>query len=608
MTEAVVIMAIGPVQGFIAAARRSRDLWYGSWLLSELSKAAAQAVAARVGVGALIFPATDNEKDLQPDSSLNVANKVVALVPAAQAAEIAEAARAAVATRVKQLAEEAFGHVKGRFDRDIALKQVADLPEVVWATAEVAADGYAAARDRAERALAARKSLRDFAPVGEWGSVRPKSSLDGLRESVLPEPKGEDAAKRYEKYGVRGGEQLCGVGLMKRHGQRGRGDQADRVCSTSHVAALPTLEQIPDNEDARRAASEFFRVLREELGLPAEVFGKTPFPHPVFGDRDGRLLFESRYGEFFEDEPDRAERRRKQETAVRALKRFLREAGVKAPYPYYGLLLADGDRMGAAIDDCKTPEAHRKLSRALADFAGNTRRIVEDDHRGSLIYAGGDDVLAYVPLHTALACAKALADAFRQKLGGFQTADGQAPTLSVGLAVSHHLDPLEDAILRARRAEGRAKQTRNALAIAFDKRGGVETVVGGEWGKFDARFDQLIALYAAGALAHGAAYELRRLARQLDERNADAEFRTAIRLEALRILQRKRDRRGAPVSVETLQTLAAALEQQSVGALADELVLAREFARLRKPSPTPVASPSADEPTSEQVTMRGTEL
>ena len=37
---------IGPVQEFIAAARRSRDLWFGSWLLSELSKAAARGIAA----------------------------------------------------------------------------------------------------------------------------------------------------------------------------------------------------------------------------------------------------------------------------------------------------------------------------------------------------------------------------------------------------------------------------------------------------------------------------------------------------------------------------------------------------------------------------------
>ena len=31
------VCSIGPVQDFIATARKSRDLWFGSWLLSELS-------------------------------------------------------------------------------------------------------------------------------------------------------------------------------------------------------------------------------------------------------------------------------------------------------------------------------------------------------------------------------------------------------------------------------------------------------------------------------------------------------------------------------------------------------------------------------------------
>ena len=38
-TTYLVNIAIGPVQEFIASARRSRDMWFGSWLLSELSKA-----------------------------------------------------------------------------------------------------------------------------------------------------------------------------------------------------------------------------------------------------------------------------------------------------------------------------------------------------------------------------------------------------------------------------------------------------------------------------------------------------------------------------------------------------------------------------------------
>ena len=59
----LMIFHIGPVQEFIASARRSRDLWFGSWLLSELSKAAALEIVQQNGDDlerSLIFPAPDS--------------------------------------------------------------------------------------------------------------------------------------------------------------------------------------------------------------------------------------------------------------------------------------------------------------------------------------------------------------------------------------------------------------------------------------------------------------------------------------------------------------------------------------------------------------------
>ena len=60
----LVLIHIGPVQAFIASARRSRDLWFGSWVLSELSKAAAKEVLT-LGNGnlkTLIFPYPKDEQ------------------------------------------------------------------------------------------------------------------------------------------------------------------------------------------------------------------------------------------------------------------------------------------------------------------------------------------------------------------------------------------------------------------------------------------------------------------------------------------------------------------------------------------------------------------
>ena len=58
MTAHLLALTVGPVQEFIAAARRTRDLWFGSYLLSEISKATAKAVQDHGGT--LIFPAPHN--------------------------------------------------------------------------------------------------------------------------------------------------------------------------------------------------------------------------------------------------------------------------------------------------------------------------------------------------------------------------------------------------------------------------------------------------------------------------------------------------------------------------------------------------------------------
>lgn len=73
----LLAISIGPVQEFIATARRSRDLWFGSWLLSELSKAASKYI--HENNGELIFPFPEGLSNaLAKNSSFSVVNKLMA--------------------------------------------------------------------------------------------------------------------------------------------------------------------------------------------------------------------------------------------------------------------------------------------------------------------------------------------------------------------------------------------------------------------------------------------------------------------------------------------------------------------------------------------------
>lgn len=595
----VLTVSIGPVQDFIASARRSRDLWFGSWLLSELSKAAAERIVRRHKNEALIFPAPEDPSQLAPGSTFNVVNRVVALVedPDVTAAEVERAVR----ERLGRLAGDAFDEIERpsrHFLRDVAEAQVADLVEIFWAAypCDDPSDTtqYRRARARAESLLSARKMTRDFKKV-TWGRPVPKSSLDGQRESVIHEDAYKHLSPRELRraYGIRPGERLCGVGVLKRHGNRG-GD--DSFFSTSHVAALPLLGRLAKKEGAAGAVNTYAAKLREALGVDDRELGLVPAsppytPNPSFSRRvgqtlygyDGHLLFEERLADLLGERGDARKAKADTAAARSALGDFLRIAadGLR-PLPYYGLLLADGDRMGAAIDAAGTPGEHRRLSQKLTAFARTALTLVAE-HSGSLVYAGGDDVLAFVPLHTALRCARSLADEFAAQLGS--VAGAARPTLSAGMVVAHHLDPLSDVLALARAAERRAKMVpgKNALAVTVSKRSGPDVTVSGRWGEVDERLSMFAALHIADAVPDGAAYELRglKLSLGVEGRAGGGALDRAAHHEAVRILRRKRAARG---SEELAEGVLAALEGMlargdvSVSSLSDELRVARVFA------------------------------
>ncbi|AEG14069.1 CRISPR-associated protein, Crm2 family [Desulfofundulus kuznetsovii DSM 6115] len=593
----LVVFHIGPVQDFIATARRSRDLWFGSWLLSELAKAAALEIVRQNGndTSCLVFPAPD-EDELEQLRSLdfNAPNKVMAQVRC-NPAELSEAVKEAIFRRLGEICADAYAKVRGEFNCEVAWQQVEDFLEFFWASYPLNGS-YKQARDFAETILNARKTTRNFAPV-MWGSTAPKCSLDGSRESVIPASVHRQMNENEfrEDYGIRRGEHLCGVCLLKRHGKRGK---EEHFFSTSHIAALPLLERLTDRH--RPLVDEYIGKLKE-LGIPSDALGTVRTPHPVFGRHDGQLLFEERLGEFFEMEE-------KLRQAKRALRSFLKEAfDGKKPLPYYALLLADGDHMGKVIDAQETPEKHQELSRSQSRFAQEARDIVQR-HQGSLLYSGGDDVLALVPLHTVLACARRLTETFRQRLADFKVKDGEeeiSPTLSVGIAVAHHLAPLSDVLELTRAAEKAAKSIKgkNALAVALSKRSGVERTVKGTWGTLDRRLEWFTGLYQTEAIPDGAAYELRDLVSQLETSNDELKdtLQKAAREETRRILRRKKARRGTePIADNVLRALETFLHEgefsfEKLKQLADELIIAREFAAAMDLANMPASTPTPGE-------------
>ncbi len=195
------------------------------------------------------------------------------------------------------------------------------------------------------------------------------------------------------------------------------------------------------------------------------------------------------------------------------------QLGKARPDPYYALLHADGDHMGQTIDHFaeQSYEQHQQLSRKLDTFARGVRNIVKQ-HEGALVYSGGDDVLAFLPLHTVLQCAKELAKDFHNKLSEFQYQKDKSPSLSVGIAIVHHLHPLSDALNIARAADG-------------------EYTTAGHWNVIDGQLEKLIEY--TNTIPSGTAYELQDMLQRLGFSTGDSVLQDAMQAEVRRILQRK---------------------------------------------------------------------
>ena len=133
------------------------------------------------------------------------------------------------------------------------------------------------------------------------------------------------------------------------------------------------------------------------------------------------------------------------------------------------------------------PALHAAISQALANFALHVVPHVVGKHGGTLIYSGGDDVLALLPASTALACARELRLAFsgNSKVNGGAASGyyraggrdllvmGSKATASAGLAVVHYKEDLRFALDAARDAEKAAKGAgRNMLQVVACRRSG----------------------------------------------------------------------------------------------------------------------------------------
>lgn len=424
---------------------------------------------------------------------------------------------------------------------------------------------YPAVHDLAERVLAAAKSTRPFAQTEQKGW---RCSLTGETEWLSTDS--EQLKRSYrnqpdtlwarinKRAWVKEGEHLGALAAIKRLWPTLFAEEvaeavdldkkaADRFVVSTHTMALAhQLEQWLDAGAPMSAELRGRLEMAPVVALPKRL-SKNFGQNEAFkwAKRVPGLLDEIR------ETGGEVEIRRVEKLIKQAFKEALKTKDEPRIETYYSLLLMDGDHMGRILSGDEryaisylesfhsqvregfndtaianpliaaygkqkralSPNRHLAISAALNDFALHAvPEVVEAEHLGRVIYSGGDDLLAMMPVSDLLSAMQRLREAYsgaspedvqtdwrsvrhgKQLVGkdGFAYLKGrlmrmmgERATASCGAVVAHHQTPLAAVLRELREAERRAKNDggRDAFSLTVIKRSGGALHLTAKWGQ-----------------------------------------------------------------------------------------------------------------------------
>lgn len=404
MTQYLYLFAIGPVQAFIAQARRTQDLYIGSRMLSALAAAGVRA-AAEMDKESFqpIFPVPQEGGKFSDKGTPHRFAFLSSAEPATLAANVEKAIRDEWQTRFAQKVRSWLLRKVGNSDWVSTFdEQSSDWLEFYWVAVVYDPNDHAASFQQANAALAQRKYARHFPQLEAEGE---KCTLTGIQSALKITSRLNPVVGELV---IRSNEDLGALALIKRLAGQDHADcfggEAFKVWSTTAVAY---------NTDDDK-----------------EVVGRRPGT-PGSG---------------------------------------------KEVEAYLAVLHMDGDSMGRHLSSLESLEEHQMFSGSLLEFAREVPVIIRDNgcRGGLLIYSGGDDVLALLPLRHVLARAYALYKKFKAITG---------LTASAGVAITPHNLPLDTALEMARKAEETAKEHYGRDAIVFTEAHGTGQIrsAGAKW-------------------------------------------------------------------------------------------------------------------------------
>jgi CRISPR-associated protein Cmr2 len=587
---------LSPVQPFIEAARSTRDLLSGSYILAWLTFHAMEPLIKELGPTALVYPSLRGlplmdrwlreeaglEHKIEPPQEILrpcLPNRFLAVVPTgpngSEAGELARAVeqgcRKAWSRLAGEVREYIRRHVEGGADGwdrlwDAQVESFFSVRTVTTPLRQCGPDLFEGNPDYAE-ALAGAKAVQrmaDAIPGGErYGFAQ--DSAGRWQFAVATVGAVMEAASQVRHIPRYKAEppvpQKCTLmGTYEQVGPALRGDLEEfwRKAGNISGSQLKESERLCAVSMVKRLA--FAGSLKKKLGVDLD---EVRFPDT---DKIATLGWDGTGGEpkyyailaMDGDELGKWLSGAKSPKVEQVLHPKLRD--------YYGKLTAARDGLTARRP--VGPALHAAISEAVANFALRVVPAIVEKHHGVLVYSGGDDVLALLPARFALSCARELYLSYRGESGGgappgYYRAGrrdwltmGPAATVSAGIAVVHFKEDMRMALEGARQSERRAKDAgRNRLALTVWRRSGERVTSVCEW-DIVPNLERLVERNAEGASDRWT-YQLRREGPTLEGLPREAQW-----AEVVRVLKRgEKKKRIEPEEVQELWNRAGGFER-----------------------------------------------
>lgn len=511
--------AFSPVQGFVSQARRTRDLWAGSYLLSWLAGQAMQALIPKGGK--IQLPDVENDPLFQQICSPehitledqaaylgSLPNRFTVTVPEGVDGTTCTKAIDQAWLQVTKAVFAIIGDYLQQEQIDVWKKQTKEFWECTWVIGEKIS------------LLDQRKNLRLHFSSPEEGE---KCTVCGERQELSCEeyPRRKDIQKWWkglikatsasEIHGLdlRENERLCAICLTKRlfpHvAQQAIGWQVPEFYpSTPYLSAIDwiihVLEIAKEDAGVKDAAAHLLNMVKEPIVKRAEKrnWAKIQKIQELVEDLPELRQFLSVDGSvFFQDAIQhndlQLDNRFEVSTALSSLQKAVEKAEeiqkqhVGKASPFYAILLMDGDNMGQLIGNHSKDE-RAKISKALASFTALVPEIVREQN-GLLLYAGGDDVFALLPVSIAIECARRCRFAYQCAFKEHAPFVSQTrTTISAAVQYAHMNTALGVVVRDAHRLLddiAKDKTGRDALACRVWKRGGPVLTWSQPWSVID---------------------------------------------------------------------------------------------------------------------------